>query len=154
FITIGIRYGQQHAAKARTSHLVFGREICSTEKRFAIRQQEAGERPSALAGNGADRGLISRIDVGTLVAVYFHRDKVLVDDFGDFGVFGTLAVNNVAPVAPDGADVEKNGFVFGLGARESGIAPFMPVNRLMGGGAKIGACGILQAVGGMVSQNC
>jgi len=43
----------------------------------------------------------------------------------------------MAPVAPHRADVEKNRLVLGFGARERFVIPFVPVNRLVRGGAKI-----------------
>src|SRR5580765_3556232 len=59
----------------------------------------------------------------------------------------------MAPVAPDGSDVEEDGFVFRLGARESGIVPFVPVDWLVRCGAQVGAGGIFQAVFRMVGQS-
>ena len=99
-----------------------------------------------MAGHGAYGGLVARINVGALVAIYFYRDVMLVDYCGQLGIFVALAIDYVAPVAPDGADIEKNGLAFGAGASESGVAPFVPSDRLMRGGAEIGANGILQAV--------
>jgi hypothetical protein len=43
----------------------------------------------------------------------------------------------MAPVAPHRTNVEKNRLVFGFGARERFIIPFVPVNWLVRGGAKI-----------------
>src|SRR5712691_10098960 len=79
---------------------------------------------------------------------------MFVDDFGDFGVLVAFAVDNVAPMAPDRADIEEDGLVFGLGASESGVAPFVPVDGLVGGGAQIRAGGIFQAVFRMTAQAC
>jgi hypothetical protein len=78
---------------------------------------------------------------------------MLVDDFGDFDVFVAFAVDDVAPVAPDGTNVEKDGFVFGFGASERGVAPFVPVDGLVRGGTQVGTGGIFEAVFGMVSQS-
>src|SRR5712664_2353285 len=130
-IAEGIGDGEKHAAETGTVHLVFGREIRAAEKRFAVREKESGERPAALFGNCADGGLIAGIDIGAFVAVDFDGHEIVVDDFRDFGILVAFAVDDMAPVAPDGADVEENGFVFGLGARESGIAPFVPVDGLV-----------------------
>jgi sugar lactone lactonase YvrE len=38
-----------------------------------------------------------------------------------------LAVHDVAPVAPDGANVEQDGLVFGLRARKGRFAPRVPL---------------------------
>src|SRR5580693_2768538 len=47
----GIGDGEEQAAKTEAAHLVFGREIGATKKRFAIWKQKSGERPAALAGD-------------------------------------------------------------------------------------------------------
>src|ERR1700688_3511081 len=54
----------------------------------------------------------------------------------------------MAPVAPDGADIEKDGLVFGLGAGKGVSAPFVPFHRLVYGGAQIGTRGIGQTAFG------
>jgi len=41
----------------------------------------------------------------------------------------------MAPVAPDRADVEENGLVFGFGAGEGGVTPFVPFDGLVRSGA-------------------
>ena len=130
-IAEGIGDGEKHAAETGTVHLVFGREIGAAEKRLAVGEKESGERPAALFGNRADGGLVAGIHIGTLVAVDFDGHEIVVDDFRDFGILVTFAVDDVAPVAPDSANVEEDGFVFRLGASKSGIVPFVPVNRLV-----------------------
>jgi hypothetical protein len=74
---------------------------------------------------------------------------MLVDDGGDLRILVAFAVNDVTPMAPDGADVEEDGFVFGAGAGEGFFAPFVPVNRLMRGGTQIRAGRVFQAVFGL-----
>ena len=61
-----------------------------------------------------------------------------------------FAVDHVAPVTPDRADVEQDGLVFGLGAGKRGVAPLVPVDRLMCSGTQVGAGGIFQAIFGMI----
>src|SRR5260370_31051965 len=112
---------------------MFGREISGPEKWLTVGKKKASERPAALTGNGADGGLVAGIHVGALVAIDFYGNEMFVDDFGDFGVFVAFAVDDMAPVAPNGADIEEDGFVFGFGAGESGFAPFVPVDGLVGG---------------------
>ena len=132
-VLVGIGDGEEHAAKTGPPHLVFGRKVRSAEKWLPIREKKTRQRPAALAGERADRGLIARIHVRTFVAIYFHRHEVLVDDFGDLGVLVAFAVDYVAPVAPDRADVEEYGLVFRFGTREDGVVPFVPVDGLMCG---------------------
>src|SRR6266403_4274093 len=153
FVAERIGDGEKHAAKTGAVHLVFGREIGAAEKRFAVGEKESSERPAALFGNRADGGLVAGIHIGTLVAVDFDGHEIVADDFRDFGILVAFAVDDVAPVAPHGTDIEEDGFVFRLGASKSGIAPFVPVNRLVRSGAQVGAGGIFQAVFRMVGQS-
>ena len=60
---------------------------------------------------------------------------------GELGILVGLAVHDMAPVAPDRADVEQHRLVGGLGRRERLGAPGIPVNRLMGGRLEIGGAG-------------
>ena len=121
----------QQATKPRTAHLIIGGKIRAAEKRSSIGKKKTGERPAALAGEGTDRGLITGVDIGAFVAVDFDGHEVFVDNLGDLRVFVAFAVDDVAPMAPHGADVEENGFVFRLSASEGGIAPFVPIDRLV-----------------------
>ena len=57
---------------------------------------------------------------------------------GDLRVLVGLAVHDVAPVAPDRANVEQDGLVFSLGARKGRLAPRMPLDRLMARRAQVG----------------
>ena len=63
---------------------------------------------------------------------------MLVDDARHLGVFVGFAIHDVAPVAPDRADVEQDGLVFSLGARECSLAPGMPLDGLMARRTQVG----------------
>ena len=151
---VAVRIGdsKKNAAESGAAHLIVGREIGAAEKGFAVGKQKTGERPTALAGDGADRGLVAGVDVGALVAIDFYGDEMFVNDFRDLGVLVAFAVDDVAPVAPHGADIEEDGLVLGFGSGEGGVAPFVPVDGLVGGRAQIRAGGIFQAVLGMTAQ--
>src|SRR5579864_3907227 len=71
----GIRNGHQYAAESRAAALIFRREVGAAVKRLAIGQQKPRERPTPLAGKRADCGLITGIDVRSLVAVDFYGNK-------------------------------------------------------------------------------
>ena len=137
---------EQDALESGPAAGVVGREIGATEERFSIRGEKGGERPAALSGKRADGGLIARVDVGAFVAIDLYWDVELVDHRGDFGIFIALAVDDVAPVAPHGTDIEEHGLFFGTSLFKSLFPPFVPIDRLMRGGAQIGARGIFQAV--------
>src|SRR5438105_9885741 len=77
---------------------------------------------------------------------------MFVDNLSDFGVLVGFAVDDMAPVAPDGANIQEDGLVFGFGAGKGGVAPFVPVDGLMRGGAQVGAGRIFQAVFRMTAQ--
>src|SRR5260370_39572004 len=151
-VAVRIGHGKENAAESRAAHPVFRGKICATEERLSVGKKKTGERPAALAGNGANGGLVAGADVRAFVAIDFHGDEMFVDDFGDFGVLVAFAVDDMAPVAPDGADIEEDGLVFGFGTGESGFAPFVPVDRLVRGGAQVGTRGVFQPVFRMVGQ--
>ena len=145
-ILIGVGDGHEDALEARAAQGVFGRKIRAAEERFAVRGEKTGEGPAALARDGADGSLIARIHIGALVAVHFDGDIEAINEFCDFGILVTFAVNDVTPVAPHRADVEKDGFILGAGAGEGFFPPFKPADGLMRGGAQIRAGRIFQTV--------
>src|SRR5207248_8584377 len=75
------------------------------------------------------------------------------DDFGDFGVFVALAVDDVTPVAPHRADIEKDRLVLRFCPFERVLAPFMPVNGLVRSRTQVRTGGVFQAVRRVVSQD-
>ncbi len=139
---------KQDAFETGAADGIFRRKIRAAVKRLAVRREKRGERPAALSGNGADGGLVARVHVGALVAVHLHRDVKLVDHGRDFRILVALAVNHVAPVAPDGADIEQQRLVRGARFFEGFLAPFVPVNGLVRGRAKVRARGIFQPIFG------
>ncbi len=143
---IGLRGTLENAAEARPAHGIFRRKVRAAVKRPAVREQKDRERPAARAGHGADSGLVARIDVGTFVAIHFDGNVEPIDQLRQARIVITFAINDVAPVAPDRADVQKYGLVFGTRPRERLIAPFVPSHGLVRGGMQIGAGGIRQAV--------
>ena len=138
--------GGQDALETRPAHGVFGREISAAEKWFSIGRKERSQGPAALPGNCADRGLITRINVRAFVAIHLHRNVQAVDHRRDLRIFVALAVDNVAPVAPDRANIQQDRFIFGACARKRFFAPLVPVDRLVRRGTKIGAGRIFQAI--------
>jgi hypothetical protein len=137
----------QHALESRPPVAVVAGKIGSSEKRLALGGQHRGQGPPVLATNGGDCGLVARIHIRTLVAVDLDRDKVFVDDRGQPGIFVALAVHHVTPVAPHGADIQQDGFVFSGCAGKGFRAPFMPLDRLVHGGSEIRRGGFGEGVG-------
>jgi hypothetical protein len=140
-------HGQQNALEAGTSVAIFAGEIRSAEEWPAVGRQDCSERPTALATDRLDRGLIAGIDVGAFIAVDFDGDEVFVDDGGEACVFVALAVHHMAPVAPHRANVEQHGLVLARSPGKSLGAPFIPLDGLMESGAEIGGAGTAERVG-------
>src|SRR5262249_12515450 len=130
--------------ETRTSPVVVGRKISPAVERLAFWRKERGEWPSPLPGNRTDRQLIAAVDVGTLIAVHLHRDKVLIDDASHFRIIVGLAIHDMTPMAPDGPDIQQHGLVLALGGSESLLTPLMPLNGLVHGGAKVSRRGLRQ----------
>ena len=138
FFVIGIRDRKQHALEAGTSVVIVRRKISSTVKRLAVGSEESRQRPAALSADRTDGDLVAAVDVGTLVAIDLHGDETLVDDLRDFGIVVGLAVHDVAPVAPDRADIEQDGLVLALRRGKGVLAPFVPVDGLVHGRTQVG----------------
>src|SRR4029077_16505011 len=150
----GLGDALEYAAKAGTAHGVLRRKVGAAVKGAAIGKQEAGQRPAALAGDGADGRLITDIHVGRLIAINFHWNEMLVDEGGESRILIAFAVDDVAPVAPDRADIQQDGFIFGASARKSLFAPLVPFHWLMRGRAQVGTDGIRKAIGFFSAQVC
>src|SRR5579871_4335521 len=131
FFFIGARDAEQDAAKAWASITIGRRKIGSSIERPAIGGKERGKRPSALAAHGLHGDLVAAVDVGALVAVDLYGNEVLVHNLRDFGIVVGFAIHDMAPVAPDGSDIEQHGLVRGLGGGERFVAPLAPLNGLM-----------------------
>ena len=97
--------------------------------------------------------MVARVHVGPFVAIDLHGNKLLIDQRRKGGIFVTFAVDDVAPVAPDRADIEQDGLIFGSGAGESLLAPLIPIHGLVCGRSQIRACGMRETVG-LLSAQC
>jgi hypothetical protein len=109
-----------------------GSEICSTEKRSAVRRQKNGHGPTAAAGGGLHVGHVNVVDIRTLFAVYFYRDEGAVQNFGDLIVLKRFALHDVAPMARGITDGEEDWLVFVTGFFKSLFAPGIPVHWIVG----------------------
>ena len=144
FVSIG--NAQQHAPKTRTPVSIVGWKVCTAIKRLSIRRKKRCQGPSALPAHRLHRGLVPAIDIGTLVAIHFDGDKMLIDDGRKLGIVIRLAVHHVTPVAPHCADVEQHRLVLAMRRGESLRSPLMPPDRLMHGGPKISRRSVRQRV--------
>ncbi len=83
--------------------------------------------------------LIDLVDVGTLFAVDFDVDEVLVHEPGGIGVREALVVHHVAPVTRGVADREEDRLVARLGRLKRFGPPRVPVHRVVLVKQEIGA---------------
>ena len=131
--------GGEHPRNTRPPIAVFAGNVGSAEVGSSVGGEKGGQGPSSLAADGRDGRLVTRIHVRPFVAVHFHRDIKLIDEGGDLRVLVGLAVHDVAPVAPDGANVQQDWLVLGLGEGKGRRAPGMPLDGLMARRAQVGA---------------
>ena len=124
-----------------------GRKVRAAVKRPSVGKQKDSEGPATPAGHGGHGGLVARIHIGALIAIHFDGDVQAIDQLGQTRIVITLAIDDVAPVAPDRADVQQDGLVFGARASEGLRTPFLPSHGLVRRGMQIGTCGVRQAVG-------
>ena len=139
--------GQQGLVAGPAVHVILG-EVGAAVEDLAPLGEERGERPATLTGDRAHGALVSAVNLGSFVPVDLHGDKPIVDDGRHFLVFVAFTVHYVAPVAPDSADVEQDGFLLLCGQSEGLVAPRMPLDRLVGCAFQIGAGFVSEAVGG------
>src|SRR5437899_2675090 len=130
---VGIRHGEQDASEARASVRVLRGKIGTSVEHLAVRRQESGERPAALARDRADGLLVPRVDVGSLVPVHLDGDEVIVDDAGELRILVRFAIDDVTPVAPRGPDVQEDRPVEFFRAAERVFPPRIPLDGLVGG---------------------
>ena len=128
--------------------MILRREVGSTVERLAVWSKKSRKGPAALSGKGADCDLITAVDIWTLVAVYFYRDVIFVNDLCDFGIVVGFAIHDVAPVTPHCTNVEQDGFVVSLGSCERLFAPFVPLDGLVHRRAQVGRDGAGEGVMG------
>jgi hypothetical protein len=123
-----------------------GREVGPAVEDLALGGEEGGEWPAALLDQELDGALVARVHVGPLVAVHLDADEMPVEEVGERRVLVGLAVHHVAPVAPDGADVEQHGSVGAARGVERVGSPGEPVDGLVRGALQVGRRGAGEAV--------
>ena len=123
----------EDAFEAGTPVAVLGGKVGPAVKDIAFGGEECRQRPAALARKGAYRLLVAHVHIGPLVPVDLDGDKAVVYEGGRLFVLVALAVHDVAPVAPDGADIQENGLTLRGRLGEGFLPPRAPFHRLVGG---------------------
>ena len=136
---VGLRHGLQHLLEAGQAVPRLGREVGSAVEGPAVRRQEDGHRPAAVAGHGDDRVHVEPVDVGPLLAVDLDADEELVHEARRRLVLERLVLHDMAPVAGGVADGEEHRTVLGARERERLVAPGLPVDRVVGVLEEVGA---------------
>src|SRR5207237_6635573 len=131
----------QHPPESRTAVLiVVGGEIRAAKEDFPVRREERREGPAALATQRLHGALVASVHVGPFIAVDLDAHEVAIEKLGDARVLVRLAIHDVAPMAPDRADVEQARLLFAVRAGECGFPPREPLDRLVRGGFEGGGC--------------
>ena len=145
-ITVYVRHRGQHAGERWQAAPFVGWEVGASIERLAVRREEDGHRPSALARHRLDRRHVDRVDVRALFPVHLDGDEVLVHQGGDGVVLERLPLHDVAPVARGIAHAKKDRFVLADGAFEGLRPPRVPVDRVVGVLAQVGTRLVDQSV--------
>ena len=135
--------------EAGHARAVVGREVRAAEERTTVGVEEHRHRPAAAAGHRLDRLHVDGVDVGALLAVDLHVHEALVHDRGDRGVLERLVGHHVAPVARRVPDRQQDRLVLGPRPGERLLAPRVPVDRVVGVLAQVGAGLVGEAVHGV-----
>ncbi len=122
----------QQVEEARHAVARDRREVRAAVERLGIRREEHRERPAAAAGHGLDRIHVHGVDVGAFLTVDLDVDEVAVHDRRHRRVLERLVGHHVAPMAGGVADRQQHRLVVGPGAVERGVAPLVPIHRVVG----------------------
>src|SRR5438105_4522486 len=124
---------QQDVLEGRQAVAGFLREVGAAEERpLVVVRQEHGERPAAAAlGEHLLRHLVDAVDVGTLLAVDFDVDEVLVEKARGGLVFEALFPQSVAPMTRVVSYTQVNRLFFGACPLERFAAPRVPLDWIV-----------------------
>ncbi len=143
----------QDGLKSRTPVSTVGREVRASVEHRAFRRQECGKWPATLTRQELNRTLVAGIDVGPLVPVHLDADPVAVEHPGDRGILVRLMIHHMTPMTPHRSDIEQDRLVFVPGPLEGLVAPGMPLDRLILGGAEVGGLLIGEVIGHRCPQS-
>jgi hypothetical protein len=137
----------EHGGEGWTTVVVGRREVRPAVEGAAVGGEEDAHGPAAGAGDGLDSLHVDGVDVGPLLAVDLDADEAVVEAGCHYRILEGLVGHDVAPVAGRVADRQEDRLVLGRRSRERLFAPRIPVDRIVGVLAQIGAGFDSQAVG-------
>ena len=79
-----------------------------------VRSEQNVEGLTSTTGQLLDEVDVNAVDLGTLLAVDFDTNEMLIEVVGYFGVGKRLAIHRGTPLASRVADLEKHDFYFGF----------------------------------------
>ena len=79
-------------------------------------------------GGGPAIFLVAIGEVGAGILIDPHREIARADERDDLGIRVGLVVHDVAPVTPDGLEIEEHEFVLAFGLLENRIGPGVPID--------------------------
>ena len=137
FIALLTKVGRdtlEELAEGRHAVASFVRKIGPTEERPPVlRVDEHGQWPAAgPLRQELLRRLVDLVDVGAFLAVNLYVDEQLVHQRAGRLILERLVRHDVAPVTRGVADREQHRFVLLPGEFEGFVAPWVPVNRVVG----------------------
>ncbi len=146
-LAVGVVSSAEDGGEAGQAAARHGREVRPTEVRRTPGGEEDGHRPAPPAGHRLDRLHVDGIHVGALLAVDLDVDEELVHQAGDAGILEALVGHHVAPVTGAVADREKDRAVALPGRPQRLFTPRVPIDRVAGVLAEVGAGLRREAVG-------
>ena len=131
-VAIGARHRLQEARKARQAVAVDRGEVGPAIEGLAVGREKDGHRPTAAPGEHLDGSHVDVVDVRALLTIHFHVHEQIVHEPRGALVLERLPLHHVTPVAGGISDREQDGSVLGARARESFLAPRIPIDGVVG----------------------
>src|SRR5215475_8267988 len=120
---VGIEDDRQKFRKTGSSIAVLVWKVCTAEERLTGRQKKDRQGPSAAARHGLHCAHIDLIEIGTLFAVDFDTNEILIHRARDPFVLEGFAFHDMTPMAGGITDTQQDRFVFAFSASESLFTP-------------------------------
>ena len=130
---------------------IFGRKVCASKNRLAIRQEKDGQRPAAAARHHLNGAHIDLVEVRPFLSVDLDVNEVLVHDLRDRRVLEGLVFHHMAPVTGGVSDAQQDQLVFFRRALQRLCTPGIPIHRIMSVLQKIRTSFVDEPVGHVAS---